>query len=274
MEKSNKAMKLLKKYYAHFFILLLLLIVLVALYFSFVSFHPPMNTTVIPGESIVTRSAVDSTAVLNYNQYTIKNSQPKSSPVDWSAISAAIIATMGMAQVYTNKKSSEKLTNLEDYVGKKFINIFDIIKEFQDDQFKKDVDTKLRQIEYDVSGFVDDPKIRNLIEGITTRTRSFAHDVIQHYFDSNAMTIAENKISARASECRGQVRALGFDPGFQQKIDELRETQIKLLKEELKELAEDNQFNDKYSRFHDIVSRFLKGFTMNVIKLHLQDGER
>lgn len=271
---------LTRGYWIYLFLLLLGLAATTSLYYAFAPAIPEnIKTTVQPGQSIVTRSAVDSTSFVQQQQYTIKQEQPTEKPFDFSAIGTTIIAVMGMAQVYANKKSSiklerfeDRLTSIEVSVGNKFISIFEVIKQYQDEQFKKDVDTRLRQVEYDVSGFIEDSRVRTLIEGIATRTRAFSRDVMQHYFDKDAMSIAENKINARASECAAQVDALGYNDTFQREVDAIRETHIQVLKTELKALAEDNQYNDKYNRFNDIVCRFLKNFTMSVIKLHIQSN--
>lgn len=270
------AVRIMQKYWVYVFILILGLIVSVSLMAIFTQKQPETKTVVQPGQSIITRSAVDSTAFVQQNQYTIRQEQPKEQPIDWTAISTAIIATLGMIQLFANKKSDEKLVRFDDKLntfidqaGQKFINIFEVVNQFNDNQNKLDVEIALKQIEYDLIGFIDDRKLRTLIEGISTRTRSFSRDVMQHYFDKECYEISKNKVAARSYECESQVIALGYDLKFQQEVNKLRDLHTAVLLGELKQLAEDNQFNDKYARFGDIICRFLKNYSMSIIKIHL-----
>lgn len=210
----------------------------------------------------ITRAPADSAAVAQY--IAARDSQPaQNTPIKWSEITAMIVSiTIAVGTI-----------NLKQFKAKIFDEIAAIKTQLQivaDQKDRDEVDKILVKIEQDAAGFVDDENIKALIEGIGTRTRMFAKDVMNLDFTDESYESAKLKMSARAQDCKHQIKDLGLNNYFETQMNNIRNEHMKRLTVDLKRLVNDKVHNSKYQRFCEIVSRFLKSYLKDVIKLSIE----
>jgi hypothetical protein len=213
-------------------------------------------------QPFVTRSAVDSTQVKAYEQRVEQPQQPKKE-IPWTEITAAIVSlSVGFGSIGF-KASHTKINGRLD-------NIDVTLQSVIDQRNKDNVDHALIKIEQDAASLVDDDKIKALIEGIGSRTRSFTRDVINCKFDEVALEKADLKIGARSQDCKHQVHDLQFSNYFETEINKIRSARTKQLHTDLARLMKDRVHNSKYERFGDLICRFQSGFMKEVVKLYYE----
>lgn len=207
----------------------------------------------------VTRSGVDSTAVYQYQQAEVKEDKPQ--PIRWNEITTMIVSiTVAIGTVGFGK-----------FKTKIYSEISDIKKQLHtvaDQKNRDNVDHQLMKIEQDAAGFVDDERIRALIEGIGSRTRSFCRDVMAMDFTDECLDKAIMKINARIQDGNHQVKDLCFSDYFTDQINHVRADVLKQLKLDLSRLVQDKLHNSKYERFGEIICRFQRNYMRSVIRLH------
>jgi len=216
-------------------------------------------------DKIITRSATDSLAA---KEYLITRSQiPTPDPIKWNEITSAIVAlTVGVGSIWFKTTQSKVNTRLE--------SIETVLQSVADQKNRDNVDNCLTRIEQDAAGFADDEKIKALIEGIGSRTRSFCRDVMRMDFNEEAYDKALLKIGARMQDGKHQVKDLGLSDYFATEMDKIRLANLKQLKIELGRLMKDHIHNSKYERFGDIICRFQKNYMKQVNKLGYECAKR
>lgn len=227
------------------------------------------ESLVAPG---VTRSAV--TAEQLEKPVTIKEDKKEDKSVDWSAISAGIIAIIGAGGAVLSRVNSSKNDKFREDVNEKFEGIYTLLDEFKDTQYRRSIDMELSRIGFEAIGFVKDEDVKVFMEGVVDRTRNFTRDTMRHGFDEESYTNAISKIGARVVECRGQVKLLNLNNNFEKLINEVREKNLNVLISNLKILSLDKEYNDKYLRYQDIMCKFLKSFLRDIIYSHVEYTKR
>lgn len=211
--------------------------------------------------SFVTRQGVDSLHLVKYQQQQAKvASAAEPEPIRWNQITAAIVSLF-VAVAGVGFKGFKK------EVYGRFSSIEDQLKTVADQKNRDNVDQRLIKIEHDAAGFADDERIKALIEGIGSRTRSFCRDVMAMDFTDECLEKAFMKINARIQDGKHQVKDLGFSDYFMNEINKIRCDQLKQLKLDLSRLVQDKLHNSKYERFSEIICRFQRNFMRSVIRL-------
>jgi hypothetical protein len=206
----------------------------------------------------VTRSAVDSAQFRVYEKRVEQPEQKKQIP--WEQLTTVIVSFAVAFGSLGFKSSLSKVNGRLDSIDTTMQKVID--------QGNRDnVDQRLIKIEQDAASLIDDEKIKALIEGIGSRTRSFTRDVMQMEFNEVALDKAILKIGARSQDCKHQVKDLLFSDYFQTEIDKIRSTHTRQLKVDLIRLMKDRIHNSKYERFGELICRFQNGFMKAVIKL-------
>lgn len=212
----------------------------------------------------VTRSGADSAQVRQYQESQYKESKPVDpikEPVRWNEITAAIVAL-------TVAWSGIGFVRFKREVNGRFNNIDGLLQAVTDQRHRESVDVRLVKIEQDAAGFVDDEKVKALIEGIGSRTRLFVRDVMSMDFTEDCLEKAVMKMNARAQDSKNQIKDLGFTDYFEGRINEIRSVVLKQLKTDLTRLMNDRVHNSKYERFGEIIFRFQQHYMKEVVKLH------
>lgn len=208
----------------------------------------------------VTRSTVDSlTAVTYYKIDQIRKEQDKKS-IPWNEITTSIVAIAVAGAGIGFKGFKREVYN-------RFKSIEDQLKSVADQKNRDSVDYRLTKIEQDAAGFVDDERLKALIEGIGGRIRSFCRDVMQMDFTEDCYEKAVMKINARIQDGKHQVKDLGFSDYFTEEINKIRCEQLKQLKLDLSRLVQDRLHNSKYERFSEVICRFQRNYMKAVIRL-------
>lgn len=233
-------------------------LVAVGLYAGFAAFAKDKNPE--KKYSFVKRQSVDSLQFKQYHAQQQMQSIPDPQPIKWEAITSAIVA-LTVAGAGIGFKGFKK------EVYSRFKSIEDQLKSVADQKSRDTVDCRLTKIEQDAAGFVDDERVKALIEGIGSRTRSFCRDVMQMDFTEDCYEKAVMKINARTQDGKHQVKDLGFSDYFTEEINKIRCEQLKQLKLDLYRLVSDRLHNSKYERFSEIVCRFQRTFMRSVIRL-------
>lgn len=211
---------------------------------------------------LITRAGADSTQVSEYlKQYKPAPEQPEKVPIRWSEITAAIVAL-------TVAGSGIGFTRFKKEVYSRFTSIDELLNAVADQKNRDNVDARLVKIEQDAAAFVDDEKVKGLIEGMGSRSRLFCRDVMEMDFTEDCLEKAILKMNARAQDSKHQIKDLGFTNYFEGRINEIRSAQLKQLKIDLTRLVEDKMHNSKYERFGEIICRFQRNYMKEVIKLH------
>lgn len=207
----------------------------------------------------ITRSGADSTQVKEYLQS--KPVEPIKKPVDFIELILAIIPL-------TIAVGGWGFTKFKREVYGKFETINDLLLAVTDQRNRESIDARLVKIEQDAAGFVDDDKIKALIEGIGSRTRLFVRDVMAMDFNADCYDKAIMKMNARVQDSKNQIKDLGFSNYFEGRINEIRGVVLKQLKTDLTRLMNDNIHNSKYERFGEIICMFQQHYLKEVVKLH------
>ena len=211
--------------------------------------------------SFVTRQGVDSLQLVKYQQQQANvASAAEPEPIRWNQITAAIVSLF-VAVAGVGFKGFKK------EVYGRFKSIDDQLKSVADQKNRDTVDYRLTKIEQDAAGFVDDERVKALIEGIGSRTRSFCRDVMHMEFTEECYEKAVMKINARIQDGKHQVNDLGFSDYFTNEINKIRCDQMNQLKMDLSRLVQDKLHNSKYERFSEIICRFQRNFMRSVIRL-------
>lgn len=261
----------------YLFILFMAIIGIIALQHAFIppveNTQPKINELQKPYRP-VTRSAVDSTAVAQLRATETQVTEQKPRNIDFNAITTLLVAVTGAIITLANKINTSKDKTFRQYVEQQFKEVFMLLEDVKDYGYKKDIDIKLRQIEFDAAGFTDSQMLKDLIEGITSRTRSIVRDTAIHQYNEEAYQKTVMKIGARIAECKNQVKDLGFDDDFQNEANKIRCAAVKSWKDDLQRLSDDNIYNDKYSRYQDIACKFLRSFLRDIIKAHIANQRK
>jgi hypothetical protein len=208
----------------------------------------------------VTRSAVDSTQFEKYVQRQ-EAEHPINKPFPWAEMTTLIVSV-------TVAGAGLKFGAFKKEIYGKFTAIGVILQSVADQKNRDNVDSRLVKIEQDAAGFVDDDKIRALLEGVGSRTRSFCRDVMQMDFTDECLEKAILKMNARAQDSKHQIKDLGFSNYFEAQINGVRCEHLKQLKIDLTRLVEDKLHNSKYERFGDVICKFQRNYMKSVIILH------
>lgn len=253
---------MLGKITTYLFLTIVSVVVLIALY----SMIQPDNVKVFNPKTQVKRAAIDSAGAVYY--YTAKAEEQKApeSPTKWGEISTGIIGILTIVNLMANRETKAWRANFSKNINDKLVMVFQSLETVNDNSQKKHIDDKLKAIEFDASGWVKDDNLRIFIEGVGSRARAFTADNLTKDFDEEALEKAKMKIAARASECIGHAKSLGFDAATESAITASRCKAVRMLKTELTGLAKDRIHNSKYARFEDIMCRFLKHFLRDVIE--------
>ncbi len=206
----------------------------------------------------VTRSAVDSLKMQAY----VENlpTKAESNSVPWNTITSAIVAlAIAGGNVWLKKFKSEIYCEIK--------NIRNQLQILTDQENRKSVDTKLLKLEQDAAGWADDEKLKALIEGIGSRTRSFCRDIMTMDFDAECLENAMLKMNARIIDNKHQIKDLGFSDYFQTEFTKIRCNVTGQLRTDLTRLMQDKLHNSKYERFGEIITRFLHTYLKATIKL-------
>ena len=211
--------------------------------------------------SFVNRQGVDSLQLVKYQQQYIQPDSSKArEPIQWAQLTTAIVSLF-VAVAGVGFKGFKK------EVYGRFKSIDDQLKSVADQKNRDTVDYRLTKIEQDAAGFADDERIKALIEGIGSRTRSFCRDVMAMDFTDECLEKAFMKINARFQDGKHQVNDLGFSDYFMDEINKIRCDQLKQLKLDLSRLVQDKLHNSKYERFSEIICRFQRNYMRSVIRL-------
>lgn len=208
----------------------------------------------------VTRAGVDSTQFEKYVQQQTEQ-HPINKPFPWSEMTTLIVSL-------TVAGAGLKFGSFKKEIYGKFTAIEIILQSVADQKNRDNIDARLVKIEQDAAGFVDNEKIRALIEGIGSRTRLFCRDVMQMDFTDECLEKAILKMNARAQDSKHQIKDLGFSNYFEAQINGIRCEHLKQLKIDLTRLVEDKLHNSKYERFGEIICRFQRNYMKSIIILH------
>ncbi len=208
----------------------------------------------------VTRAGIDSTQFEKYNQQQTEQ-HPVNKPFPWAEMTTLIVSV-------TVAGAGIKFGSFKKEIYKEIASIKEILQSVADQKNRDNVDARLVKIEQDAAGFVDNEKVRSLIEGIGSRSRSFCRDVMEMDFTDECLEKAILKMNARAHDAKHQIKDLGFNNYFETQINGLRCEHLKQLKIDLTRLVEDKLHNSKYERFGEIICRFQRNFMKSVIILH------
>lgn len=209
--------------------------------------------------SFVTRQGVDSLQLVKYQQQQV-SAAPEPEPIRWNQITAAIVSLF-VAVAGVGFKGFKK------EVYGRFSSIEEQLKTVADQKNRDNVDQRLIKIEQDAAGFADDERIKALIEGIGSRTRSFCRDVMAMDFTEECLEKAFMKINARIQDGKHQEKDLGFSDYFIDEMNKIRTEVLKQLKTDLTRLVQDKLHNSKYERFSEIICRFQRNYMRSVIRL-------
>ena len=211
----------------------------------------------------VTRSAVDSTVVSQYKVYAGDPVKTKE-PIKWNEITTAIVSiTIALGTVRFKAEKDKMYGKIDD--------IYTILDSVVDQKERDTIDKMLLKIEQDAAGFVDDNKAKALIEGIGSRTRLFCRDVMIKDFTGDSLDNALMKMEARANDSRQQIKELEYCGTITKRIDVIREHNLDILKQELKNLYNDHIHNAKYQRFGEIICRFQRNYMKAIVKLTMEN---
>jgi len=208
----------------------------------------------------VTRAGVDSTQFEKYIQQQTEQ-HPINKPFPWAEMTTLIVSV-------TVAGAGLKFGAFKKEIYGKFTAIEVILQSVSDQKNRDNIDSRLVKIEQDAAGFVDDDRVRALLEGIGSRTRSFCRDVMQMDFTDECLEKAILKINARAQDSKHQIKDLGFTNYFEAQINGVRCEHLKQLKIDLTRLVEDKLHNSKYERFGDVICKFQRNYMKSVIILH------
>jgi len=208
----------------------------------------------------VTRAGVDSTQFEKYIQQQTEQ-HPINKPFPWAEMTTLIVSV-------TVAGAGLKFGAFKKEIYGKFTAIEVILQSVADQKNRDNIDSRLVKIEQDAAGFVDDDRVRALLEGIGSRTRSFCRDVMQMDFTDECLEKAILKINARAQDSKHQIKDLGFTNYFEAQINGVRCEHLKQLKIDLTRLVEDKLHNSKYERFGDVICKFQRNYMKSVIILH------
>jgi len=208
----------------------------------------------------VTRQAVDSSTMAEYKAKEAYTPQPIKEPIKWNEITAAIVAL-------TVAGAGIGFTGFKKEVYSRFKGIEEQLQSVADQKNRDNVDQRLIKIEQDAAGFVDDEKIKALIDGIGSRSRLFCRDVMEMDFTEECLDKAVLKMNARVQDSKHQIKDLEFSDYFIGQINEIRCGHLKQLKTDLTRLMEDRMHNSKYERFGEIICRFQRNYMKSVIRL-------
>ncbi len=214
----------------------------------------------------VTRAGVDSTQFEKYIQQQAEQ-HPINKPFPWAEMTTLIVSV-------TVAGAGLKFGAFKREIYGKFNTIEVILQSVADQKNRDNIDSRLVKIEQDAAGFVDDDRVRALLEGIGSRTRSFCRDVMQMDFTDECLEKAILKMNARAQDSKHQIKDLGFTNYFEAQINGVRCEHLKQLKIDLTRLVEDKLHNSKYERFGEIICRFQRNFMKSVIILHHEKSEQ
>lgn len=247
----------MRKYLSYIIVACLLAIGSGAIYAIFKAEPQPQS------KLFITRAPADSTTVAEYIAARAKE-PVEANTIRWNEITAMIVSiTIAVGTL-----------NLKQFKTKIFDEINGIKTQLQtvaDQKDRDDLDKILVKIEQDAAGFVDDENVKALIEGIGTRTRRFSKDVMNLDFSNESFETARLKMSARAQDCKHQIKDLGFSNYFETQMNVIRNDHMKRLTIDLKRLVNDKIHNSKYQRFGEIISRFLRNYLKDVIKLSIEN---
>ncbi len=208
----------------------------------------------------VTRAGVDSTQFEKYVQRQDAE-HPINKPFPWAEITTLIVS---LTVAWGGLKFGDFKKDIYREIG----TIKEILQTVADQKNRDNVDARLVKIEQDAAGFVDDDRVRALLEGIGSRTRSFCRDVMQMDFTDECLEKAILKMNARAQDSKHQIKDLGFTNYFEAQINGVRCEHLKQLKIDLTRLVEDKLHNSKYERFGDVICKFQRNYMKSVIILH------
>jgi len=208
----------------------------------------------------VTRAGVDSTQFEKYIQQQTEQ-HPINKPFPWAEMTTLIVSV-------TVAGAGLKFGAFKKEIYGKFTAIEVILQSVADQKNRDNIDSRLVKIEQDAAGFVDDDRVRALLEGIGSRTRSFCRDVMQMDFTDECLEKAILKMNARAQDSKHQIKDLGFTNYFEAQINGVRCEHLKQLKIDLTRLVEDKLHNSKYERFGDVICKFQRNYMKSVIILH------
>ncbi len=208
----------------------------------------------------VTRAGVDSTQFEKYVQRQ-EAEHPINKPFPWAEMTTLIVSV-------TVAGAGLKFGAFKKEIYGKFNAIELILQTVADQKNRDNIDSRLVKIEQDAAGFIDNDKIKALIEGIGSRTRSFCRDVMQMDFTDECLEKAILKMNARAQDAKHQIKDLGFNNYFETQINGIRCEHLKQLKIDLTRLVDDKLHNSKYERFGEIICGFQRDFMKSVIILH------
>ena len=207
----------------------------------------------------VTRSGVDSTAVQQYQQAQVKEDKPQ--PIRWNEITTMIVSiTVALGSVGFGRFKTKIYSEITEIKTQ--------LHTVADQKNRDNIDHQLMKIEQDAAGFVDDERLKALVEGIGSRTRSFCRDVMQMDFTDECLEKAIMKINARVQDGKHQVKDLNFSDYFTDQINRIRADMLKQLKLDLTRLVQDKLHNSKYERFGEIICRFQRNYMRSVIRLY------
>ena len=208
----------------------------------------------------VTRSAVDSTQFEKYVQRQ-EAEHPINKPFPWAEMTTLIVS---LTVAWGGLKFGDFKKDIYREIG----TIKEILQTVADQKNRDNVDARLVKIEQDAAGFIDDDKVKALLEGIGSRSRAFCRDVMQMDFTEECLEKAILKMNARAQDSKHQIKDLGFNNYFETQISGIRCEHLKQLKIDLTRLVGDKMHNSKYERFGEIICRFQRNYMKSVIILH------
>jgi len=209
----------------------------------------------------VTRQAVDSAAVAQYRMAQVEAERDKPAPIRWNEITTMIVSiTVALGSVGFGKFKTKIYSEISDIKTQ--------LNTVADQKNRDNVDHQLLKIEQDAAAFTDDERVKALIEGIGSRTRSFCRDVMTMEFTDESMDKAIMKMNARVQDGKHQVKDLCFSDYFTDQVNKIRTDVLRQLKIDLTRLVQDKQHNSKYERFGEIICRFQRNYMKAVIRLH------
>jgi len=188
--------------------------------------------------------------------------------INWSELTAAIISIFAFSKTIVDKATNTRNDKHHMQINLRLDNIDYVLKDVKEDKCKQTVHNELLDIERDALNYVEDQNTRMFIEGICTRSRNFFNDTVTHSFTEENWKLACIKIDTRSIESRMQIEDIGFSDEYLQLIDVMRVKNTEILKKDLEQLYLDKIYNDKFVRFKEIITKFLKNYLIDIVKIY------
>jgi len=218
----------------------------------------------------ITRSGVDSAEIAKYlgRAYEPTKLPKESFEFDWNRLQTMMTALFILAALIINKISTSKTTSFRNDFNDFKTLVISHLKDIIDTKERGNVADRIDDIEFIAAGLVADENLKIFIEGIGKSTRLFIEESMVHNFSNELLQRSFLKIKGRTFETINIIDHLDISNNRKKALNEATVRAYTMLKDDLKALAKDHIFNDRYDRFGDILCMFFRSFLNDVMTVY------